>query len=108
MGERNRRILLSTWLFRNKGLCREKIEFRNRQIDVVFKVKESEKYYLESISIEGNTKTQQKVIIRELALKPGDVFDYKRMQSSEKRLKNTAFDEVRLRPESTNIPGRKF
>ena len=30
------------------------------------------------------------------------------MQSSEKRLKNTAFfDQVRLRPESTNIPGRK-
>ena len=86
----------------------KKSNLENRQIDVVFKVKESEKYYLESISIEGNTKTQQKVIIRELALKPGDVFDYKRMQSSEKRLKNTAFfDEVRLRPESTNIPGRK-
>jgi outer membrane protein insertion porin family len=86
----------------------KKSNLENRQIDVTFKVKESEKYYLESISIEGNTKTQQKVIIRELALKPGDVFDYKRMQSSEKRLKNTAFfDEVRLRPESTNIPGRK-
>ena len=86
----------------------KKSNLENRQIDVVFKVRESEKYYLESITIEGNTKTQQKVIIRELALKPGDVFDYKRMQSSEKRLKNTAFfDQVRLRPESTNIPGRK-
>ena len=80
----------------------------NRLIDVILKVRESEKYYLESIFIEGNTKTQQKVIIRELALKPGDVFDYKRMESSEKRLKNTGFfDQVRLRPESTNIPGRK-
>ena len=86
----------------------KKSNLENRQIDVIFKIKESEKYYLESISIEGNTKTQQKVIIRELALKPGDVFDYKRMQSSEKRLKNTGFfEEVRLRPESTNIPGRK-
>lgn len=86
----------------------KKSNLENRQIDVTFKIKESEKYYLESISIEGNTKTRQKVIIRELALKPGDVFDYRRMESSEKRLKNTAFfDEVRLRPESTNIPGRK-
>ena len=94
---------LETRVFSDK-----KSNLENRQIDVVFKVRESEKYYLESISIEGNTKTQQKVIIRELALKPGDVFDYKRMQSSEKRLKNTAFfDQVRLRPESTNIPGRK-
>ena len=94
---------LETRVFADK-----KSNLENRQIDVVFKIKESEKYYLESISIEGNTKTQQKVIIRELALKPGDVFDYKRMQSSEQRLKNTAFfDEVRLRPEATNIPGRK-
>ena len=86
----------------------KKPNLKNRLIDVIFKVRESEKYYLESISIEGNTKTQQKVIIRELALKPGDVFDLKRMESSEKRLKNTAFfDQVRLRPESTNIPGRK-
>ena len=94
---------LETRVFADK-----KSNLENRQIDVLLKVRESEKYYLESISIEGNTKTQQKVIIRELALKPGDVFDYKRMQSSEKRLKNTAFfDQVRLRPESTNIPGRK-
>ena len=94
---------LETRVFADK-----KSNLENRQIDVVFKVRESEKYYLESITIEGNTKTHQKVIIRELALKPGDVFDYKRMQSSEKRLKNTAFfDEVRLRPESSNIPGRK-
>lgn len=94
---------LETRIFADK-----KSNLENRQIDVIFKIKESEKYYLESIAIEGNTKTKQKVIIRELALKPGDVFDYRRMESSEKRLKNTAFfDEVRLTPESTNIPGRK-
>ena len=88
--------------------AQKKSNLENRQIDVNLIINESEKYYLESIRIEGNTKTQQKVIIRELALKPGDVFDYKRMESSEKRLKNTAFfDEVRLKPESTNIPGRK-
>ena len=55
---------LETRVFADK-----KSNLENRQIDVVFKVRESEKYYLESISIEGNTKTQQKVIIRELALK---------------------------------------
>lgn len=86
----------------------KKSNLNNRQIDVVFKIKESEKYYLESITIDGNTKSKQRVIIRELALKPGDVFDYKRMEASEMRLKNTNyFDSVRLRPEPTNIPGRK-
>ena len=79
-----------------------------RQIDVVFRVSESEKFYVESINVEGNTKTKSRVIIRELALSPGDVFDLRRMDVSERRLKNIGFfDDVRLNPEPTNIPGRK-
>lgn len=79
-----------------------------RRIDVVFRVRESEKFYVESIKVEGNTKTKSKVIIRELALRPGDVFDMTRMDTSQRRLQNTQFfEEVRLNPEDTNIPGRK-
>jgi len=79
-----------------------------RQIDVVFRVRESEKFYVESINVEGNTKSKARVIIRELALAPGDVFDRKRMEVSERRLKNTSFfEDVRLNPEPTNVPGRK-
>jgi outer membrane protein insertion porin family len=79
-----------------------------RQIDVVFRVSESEKFYVESINVEGNTKTKSRVIIRELALSPGDIFDLRRMDVSERRLKNIGFfDDVRLTPEPTNIPGRK-
>ena len=79
-----------------------------RQIDVVFRVRESEKFYVESIKVEGNTKSKARVIIRELALSPGDVFDLRRMDVSQRRLKNiNFFEDVRLNPESTNIPGRK-
>lgn len=79
-----------------------------RRIDLVFRVRESEKFYVESIKVEGNTKSKARVIIRELALAPGDVFDRKRMEVSERRLKNTSFfEDVRLNPEPTNIPGRK-
>jgi outer membrane protein insertion porin family len=79
-----------------------------RQIDVVFRVRESEKFYVESINVEGNTKSKSRVIIRELALSPGDVFDLRRMNVSERRLKNiNFFEDVRLNPEPTNIPGRK-
>ena len=77
-------------------------------IDVVFRVRESEKFYVESIKVEGNTKTKATVIIRELALRPGDVFDSQRMEVSQARLRNTSFfEDVRLTPEDTNIPGRK-
>ena len=79
-----------------------------RRIDIIFRVRESEKFYVESIKVEGNTKSKARVIIRELALAPGDVFDRKRMEVSERRLKNTEFfQDVRLNAESTNIPGRK-
>ncbi len=79
-----------------------------RAIDVVFRVRESEKFYVESIKVEGNTITKTRVIIRELALRPGDVFDLKRMKTSENRLRNTRyFGEVRMSPESTNVPGRR-
>ncbi|ADE54602.1 outer membrane protein assembly factor BamA [Coraliomargarita akajimensis] len=79
-----------------------------REIDVVFRVRESEKFYVESIKVEGNTKTKTKVIIRELALRPGDVFDMTKMQISESRLNNTRyFQDVRMNPERTNIPGRR-
>lgn len=77
-------------------------------IDLQFIIHESDKVFVESIKIQGNTKTKSNVILRELALAPGDVFDLVRMESSEKRLQNTRFFEsVSLIPEETNIPGRR-
>ena len=77
-------------------------------IDLNFVVHESDKFFVESVVVEGNTKTKSTVIIREIALAPGDVFDLIRMKNSQLRLQNTRyFDEVNLMPEATNIPGRR-
>jgi outer membrane protein insertion porin family len=77
-------------------------------IDIEYQVEESEKFYVESIKIEGNTKTKSTVILRELLLGPGDVFDLVRMKISKQRLENTRFfDDVNTTPESTNIPQRR-
>jgi outer membrane protein insertion porin family len=93
----------------DSGVRAERVpNMETRQIDVVFRVRESEKFYVESIKVEGNTKSKARVIIRELALSPGDVFDRRRMEVSQRRLKNTGFfEDVRLNPEPTNVPGRK-
>ncbi len=89
-----------------RALRRPNIETGN--IDVTIDIIESERFYLESIVIQGNSKTKSEVIIRELALAPGEIFDLKRMQNSENRLKNTRFfDEITLTPEVTNIPNRR-
>ena len=78
-------------------------------IDIEYQVSESEKFQVESIVIEGNSKTKSIVILRELVLGPGDVFDSLRMKISKLRLENTRFFEepVNVTDESTNIPGRR-
>jgi outer membrane protein insertion porin family len=77
-------------------------------IDVEYRIRESEQFYVESIRVEGNTKTKSIVIIRELSLGPGEVFNSVRMKNSRQILENTRFfEEVNMTPETTNIPGRK-
>lgn len=79
-------------------------------IDVEFIIQESERVFVESITIQGNTKTKSHVILRELLLEPGDVFDLVRMKNSQSRLENTGYFEERsvsLIPEMTSIPGRR-
>lgn len=79
-------------------------------IDVEYRIEESERFQVESVVIEGNDKTKSIVILRELVLGPGDIFDSVRMKISKARLENTRFFEeqsVNVTPETTNIPGRR-
>ena len=77
-------------------------------IDVEFKIEESDKFNVESIEVSGNTKTKSVVIVRALMLGPGDVFDVVRMKISKLALENTRFfEDVTITPQDTNIPGRR-
>lgn len=77
-------------------------------IDIEYEVTESEKFTVESINIDGNTKTKSTAILREIALGPGDIFNTQIMKISKLTLDNTRFfDSVDLSPESTNLPGRR-
>jgi len=88
---------------RVRGSRRPNVETGN--IDIDYEIAEGTKHYLSSISIEGNTKTKSTVIIRELGLGPGDVFNTVRMKTSQRRLENTRFFEsVQLSPVPTDIP----
>jgi outer membrane protein insertion porin family len=81
---------------------------RTNDIDVEFKIDESDRFLVEAIQIEGNVKTKSVVILRELALGPGDVFNTVLEKISKNKLENTRFfDDVDITPQDTNIPGRK-
>jgi outer membrane protein insertion porin family len=77
-------------------------------MDLVYEVEEHEKSYIEKIEIRGNTKTKDKVIRRELAVSPGEVFDMTRVKVSKQRLQGTQFfDQIDTQPEPTDVPDRK-
>ncbi len=79
------------------------------KIDVEYVIQEGDKHYVESLDIEGNSKTKNTVILRELALAPGDVFSSTAIELSKLRLENMRlFDgpSLSLTAEPTNVPGR--
>ena len=57
-------------------------------VSIVFVISEGRSYNVGQINIEGNTKTKDEVIRRELAIKPGEPFDKAKIEASRARLQN--------------------
>jgi outer membrane protein insertion porin family len=89
----------------------------NQTVDVAFTLDEGTQSYIERINISGNTRTKDKVIRRELAVAPGDVYNMVRVDASRGRLENLNYfytqrdgpghQAISLYPSETLIPGRK-
>ncbi len=77
-------------------------------VDVTYRIDEGVQSYVNLINIQGNDRTQDRVIRRELAVRPGDVFDTTLVDVSKKRLENlNYFSRVDTAPTDTIVPGRK-
>src|SRR6476620_11565182 len=77
-------------------------------IDVHYTIEEGPRSFVNRVNIEGNTRTKDKVIRREVLVAPGDVFNTVRVDITKKRLENLGyFAKVETYPEETDIPGRK-
>ncbi|MBX9742796.1 MAG: outer membrane protein assembly factor BamA [Chthoniobacterales bacterium] len=78
------------------------------QIDLVYRIDEGIQSYLNLVSIQGNTKTKDKVIRREMVVHPGGLYDSSLVDLSRTRLLNlNYFSKVDMVPEETLLPGRK-
>ncbi len=78
------------------------------RMDIVYRIREGEINTIEKIEIRNNTRTKDRVIRRELAVRPGQVFDMVRVRRSQQRLENlNYFSKVVVDPESTEIENRK-
>jgi outer membrane protein insertion porin family len=78
------------------------------KIDILYQIVENSQSYVEQIIIQGNNRTKDKVIRRELANKPGELYDSVKAQQSQKRLENLQyFEKVDISPQNTTVPNRK-
>lgn len=78
------------------------------QINLSYRIDEGVQSYVNLINVQGNTKTKDKVIRRELAVQPGGVFDTTLVDVSKSRLMNlNYFSKVDMAPQDTLVPGRK-
>lgn len=77
-------------------------------VNLTYRIDEGVQSYVNLVNIQGNTKTKDKVIRRELAVQPGGVFDTTLVDVSKTRLQNlNYFSKVDMVPEDTMVPGRK-
>ena len=77
-------------------------------IDVHYNIEEGTRSFVNRVNVEGNTRTKDKVLRREVLVAPGDVFNTVRVDTTKKRLENLGyFAKVETYPEDTDIPGRK-
>lgn len=84
------------------------------KLKVTFSLFEGTKSYIRKVNISGNTKTQDRVIRRELPLTPGDELNTVLLETSQQRLQNLNYFEgpgepnpLTVRPVSTEVPGFK-
>lgn len=78
------------------------------QMDILFRLNEGAQAFVQKIVIQGNNTTKDKVLRRELALAPGDVYDTVRVKASTQRLENLGyFSKVDANPRDTEVENRK-
>ena len=83
------------------------------QLGVTYAVVEGTRSYIRRINIDGNQKTRDEVIRREIAVVPGEEFSTTKLEVSQKRLQNLGYFEnpeqggVEFFPTDTDAPGYK-
>jgi outer membrane protein insertion porin family len=77
-------------------------------MDLSYDIQEGDKCYVEKIVIKGNVKTKDRVLRRELAVYPGEVYDMVRVKISKSILEQMDyFSKVESQAEDTDVPNHK-
>jgi len=100
-------------MYADKGYIRTEVTpVANRQpaaglVDYTFTIAESSIVYVDGIYVDGNTYTKDYVILREVLVKPGDVFAANKIRRSVEKIYNLGFlDDVQVDVQQPRSPDR--
>jgi outer membrane protein insertion porin family len=90
----------------------KKVDEENKVVEIEYKIDKGVPVYIENIKISGNRKTKDKIIRREILIKPGDRFDLGKIRASRRRIGNLGrrqpfFESVIFEIEDGTAPDRK-
>lgn len=69
------------------------------KVDLVYEISEGKPFRVGRILVKGNTRTKQKVVLREMRVAPGEVYDSAELQDAADRLRSTPyFNGVSITP----------
>lgn len=95
------------FLYQEKGYIYAQIQDQTRKrghkLDILYKIEEGEPAEVQRIIIGGNTKTWEKVIRRELAIKPGEIFSRSALMRSLRNVTYLNFFEE-VTPDFQTLP----
>ncbi|MFC7477396.1 outer membrane protein assembly factor BamA [Dankookia sp. GCM10030260] len=78
-----------------------------RTVDLSFEINEAPRVYVERIEINGNTRTQDRVIRREFRLAEGDAFNAAQIRRSRQRIRDLGyFSDVQVSSQPGSAPDR--
>ncbi len=90
----------------------KRIDEEKKKVDLTYVVDEKDVVYIEEIKISGNQRTKDKIIRREILIKPGDRFDLNKIRSSQRKISNLGtrqpfFEKVTFDIQEGSAPDKK-
>lgn len=79
----------------------------NKTVSLTYDISKGEAVYIEKITVTGNTRTQDKVIRREMRLKEEELYNNKKLKRSRERINNLGyFEDVKINTRRGSGPDR--
>jgi len=78
------------------------LDVPNRKVNITFEIVEGPEVFVERINISGNTRSQEKILRREIPMHEGDLFTTQKLERAKQKLRNLNYFE---KVETKTTPG---